>query len=73
MSPLLNFCEVLVEVLKIKDFDSLRALGNIYMPILMRDNTFIEYLDKVSIVHFEKPLKPPNPLQQMMDKMMGGN
>lgn len=43
-----------------------------YAPVLRRDPTLVDKIDKVCGRAFNgQSLKPPNPMQQMMQNMMG--
>ena len=71
-SPLINLIKMIVEVLKIRDFELYKKLLNMYGHCLERDAYFREYLDKIAQLYFGATIKPPNFMQQMMNNMMGG-
>lgn len=71
-SPLLNYCEILMEVMKAKDIASLKQLNAHYEPMLGRDPQLKEYVERIAKKHFGQTLKAPNMMQMMMNNMMKG-
>ena len=47
-SPLINLIKMLVEIIKIRDFELFKNVLNSYAPCLERDSFFKEYLDKIA-------------------------
>ena len=56
-----------------KDFDFFKMLINTYRTQLQRDQQFFEYVERIAKYHFNgATVKQANPMQQMMQNMMGG-
>lgn len=45
---------------------------SIYKPQIVRDPAFIEYLDRIAKYYFSSTIKQVNPMQAMINNMMGG-
>jgi hypothetical protein len=63
---------MIVDSIIIKDFLMFKTFLNTYKSELMRDGQFPEYLDRIAKYYFNDTIKQANPMQQMMQRMMGG-
>jgi len=71
-TPLSNLVNMIVDAIKVKDFILFKTFLGTYKPELMRDGQFPEYLDRIAKYYFNDTIKQANPMQKMMEQMMGG-
>ena len=45
--------DIVIEAIKIKDFELFKLMCNEYSPSLKRDPNFIEFMEKISNKHFD--------------------
>eukprot|EP00347_Sterkiella_histriomuscorum_P016317 403353649 len=72
MTPILNFTEMLPELIQVGDFGLFKEIKEKYDQELNRDPTFIEYLDKISVKHFGQKLKQESGLAKLLGSLFGG-
>jgi len=68
----MNFVKVIVEAIKADDFTFFKMMVKHYKKSLNRDGQFVEYVDRIAKYYFNGTVKSVNPMQQMMQNMMGG-
>lgn len=73
MTPLINFVEFFIAAIELDDFEfAKKMILEDYAPVLKRDSSLVEKIDKVCVKAFNgKSITPPNPMQQMMSSMFG--
>lgn len=72
-SPLVNFARLLSEAIRLDgDQEAFKMLVGFYKPQLQRDMTFLQYVDRIARYYFDCTIKEANPMQQMIQNMMGG-
>lgn len=71
-TPLSNLVKMIVDAIKVKDFILFKTFLGTYKPEFMRDGQFPEYLDRIAKYYFNDTIKQANPMQKMMEQMMGG-
>jgi len=72
-SPFVTFVQMICEVINLGgDGDDFKQVVNLYKPQLSRDRSCIEYIDRIAKYFFNSTVKAPNPMQQMLNNMMGG-
>jgi len=59
-SPLIHYCDMIVESIRLKDLDCMKKVIGVYMEELKRDGTFIEYQDRIAKYYFDGKIKQPN-------------
>lgn len=62
-SPLIHYCDMLVECMRLKDIEVMKKIIGVYMEELKRDSTFIEYQDRIAKYYFDGKIKQPNMMQ----------
>ena len=61
-----NMANALIIWVEKERFDLLKIINQKYAEIIKQDTNLFEYINRISIVYFEKSLKPQNMLQTMM-------
>lgn len=56
-APIMNFCLLIVEAIKIKDFQLFKMFVIQYKKCLERDGKFIEYVDRIAKYYFDETIK----------------
>jgi hypothetical protein len=65
-TPLFNLMSMIVDSIKVKDFDLFKFFINNYKAQVMRDGQFVEYIDRIAKYYFNSTIKQENPMQKMM-------
>ena len=62
-TALMHYCNILVESIKMKDFEIMKKMVGVYKAELQRDASFIEYQDRIAKYYFNGKIKAPNMMQ----------
>jgi hypothetical protein len=73
-SPLLNFLDFLIEAIDLGEFDLVNQMANQdFKQALARDYVLYDKVDTICKKYFDgRSIKPENPMQKMLQQMMGG-
>jgi hypothetical protein len=64
--PIITFVLLLVEGIKMEDWEFFKGMIGNYGKQVKRDPAFIEYVDRIAKYYFDQTVKQANPMQQML-------
>lgn len=64
-----NMAKAVIVCVEKDRFDVMKKVKENYQAIIASDPSLFEYLNRICVVHFKKPLKQPSMLQSMMESM----
>lgn len=68
-NPFKNLVNAVLLCLEKERLDIYKKIPELYSAMIASDPSVMNYLEKICTVHFKKPLKEPNMLEQMMSSM----
>mmetsp|Transcript_33937 Transcript_33937/g.25010 ORF Transcript_33937/g.25010 Transcript_33937/m.25010 type:complete len:116 (-) Transcript_33937:2312-2659(-) len=68
---LMNFVVLLLDAMEVKDFNFYKEILGRYQSQFGRDPAFVEYLDKIALKHYGKPLKEASGLEAVFNLIAG--